>query len=109
MKVSELSAILSRLDDNGEIGIERSRQTEIPGVIEVELYELGIKKHVLPGASGGPSSDTYLLYATTKATHAAGGDEPAAGSSVFGTPGSSRRRPVIDTRPLVAASRDDGS
>jgi hypothetical protein len=107
MKVSELAAILSRLDESGEIGIERSRQTDIPGVIEVELYELGIKKHALPDASGGPPRDTYLLYATTKATPAPV-DEPTA-SPLFNTPGSSRRRPVMDTRPLVAASSDDGS
>jgi hypothetical protein len=108
MKVSELASILSRLDESGEIGIERSRQTDIAGVIEVELYELGIKKHAIPDASGGPPRDTYLLYATTKATPASL-DEPAAGSPMFSTPGASRRRPVMDTRPLVAASTEDGS
>ena len=121
MKVSELESILSRLDPNGEIGIERSRQTDIPGVIEVELYEFGIKKQAIADTNGAPPRDTYLLYATSKASSPStaegtsasspqgpSGDETESGSSLLSLPGV-RRRPVMDSRPLVPATGDDQS
>ena len=106
MKVSELGSILSRLDQDGEIGIERSRQTDIPGVIEVELYELGIKKHAHANGSGTHVRDTYLLYATTKAAAPIADDA----AESYSENGSRRRRPVLESPlPLAPVVADDGS
>ncbi len=106
MKVSDLASILGRLDESGEIGIELSHQTDIPGVIEVELYELGIKKHVLHEGDGSVPRETYRLYPTANMAAASSEDRAA---SAIGDSSVSRKRPVMEERPLVATAAEDGA
>jgi hypothetical protein len=117
LKVSELASVLSRLELDSEIGMERSRATDIPGVIEVELFELGIKKHAMPDWHGLQSRSTYLLYATTKVAasspspespveSAASSPSPESPveSSLFTPQTSARRRGLMESQSLVRAN-----
>jgi len=108
LKVSDLASILGRLDGGGDIGIELSHQTDIPGVIEVELYELGIKKHVVHEANGSVPRETYRLYPTANMAAAASDDSRGAAGAALDDSNVSRKRPVMEERPLVATAAEDG-
>ena len=106
MKVRELVSILGQLSGDGEIAMERSRLSDTPGVIEIELYEVGIKKLVEHDALSPFPRESYWLYATTKASpHVSPPAESPISTAATDSP--FRKQPVMEERSLVAAGVED--
>jgi hypothetical protein len=107
LKVRELVSILGQLSGDGEIAMERSRLSDTPGVIEIELYEVGIKKLVEHDSLSPFPRESYWLYATTKASpHISPPAESPISTAATDSP-FSRKQPVMEERTLVAAGVDD--